>query len=67
MVFDYMDHDLTGLMDRLGHNLPVTEVCVPSHPCARSDHPQLPGTTLLKIRTASSELAAELPLSCLQQ
>ena len=26
MVFDYMDHDLTGLMDRLNHNLPVREV-----------------------------------------
>ena len=38
MVFDYMDHDLTGLMDRLGHNLPVTEVRMPSHPCAQCDH-----------------------------
>lgn len=26
MVFDYMDHDLTGLMDRLNHKLPVREV-----------------------------------------
>ena len=38
MVFDYMDHDLTGLMDRLGHNLPVTEVCIPSHHRTHSDH-----------------------------
>ena len=26
MVFDYMDHDLTGLMDRINHKLPVPEV-----------------------------------------
>ena len=29
MVFDYMDHDLTGLMDRINHKLPVPEVPSP--------------------------------------
>ena len=48
MVFDYMDHDLTGLMDRLGHNLPVTEVCIPSHHRTHSDHLNFIGTTMLK-------------------
>lgn len=48
MVFDYMDHDLTGLMDRLGHNLPVTEVCIPSHHRTPSDHLNVIGTTMLK-------------------
>ena len=26
MVFDYMDHDLTGLMQRRGYKLPVDQV-----------------------------------------
>ena len=26
MVFDYMDHDLTGLMERLNHKLPTPVV-----------------------------------------
>ena len=36
MVFDYMDHDLTGLMDRLNHKLPVREVThlMPLNPTA---------------------------------
>lgn len=27
MVFDYMDHDMTGLMERLGFKFTVPQVC----------------------------------------
>ena len=32
MVFDYMDHDLTGLLERRGYKLTLPQVCIcPAH------------------------------------
>lgn len=31
MVFDYMDHDMTGLMERLGYKFTVPQVCDHMH------------------------------------
>lgn len=45
MVFDYMDHDLTGLMDRLNHQLPVPEVSASLHPMHAMHTLSCPGST----------------------
>ena len=50
MVFDYMDHDLTGLMERLNHKLPTPVVI------SLSQH------ALLPLRLSAEVGAGRLPL-----
>ena len=39
MVFDYMDHDMTGLVERQGYKIPMDQVSLRAAPCSVQHEP----------------------------